>query len=68
MKTSELREMNDAEIERYIREQTDDLMHFRIQQATGVVENVRASRETRRNVARAKTILNERKRAQAQQQ
>lgn len=65
MKASELREMNDAEIERYIRERTDDLMHFRIQQATGVVENVRSARELRKDVARARTVLNERNRAQA---
>lgn len=67
MKASELREMNDAEIERYIRERTDDLMHFRIQQATGVVENVRSARELRKDVARARTVLNERNRAQANQ-
>lgn len=67
MKANELREMNDEEIQRYIRERTDDLMHFRIQQATGVVENVRSARLLRREVARAKTILNERKRAQANQ-
>ena len=67
MKASELREKNNEEIELYIRERTDDLMHFRIQQATGVVENIRAARELRREVARAKTILNERKRAEQKQ-
>lgn len=67
MKPSEIREKNDEEIAQFIRERTDDLMHFRIQYATGVVENVRATRQVRRDVARAKTILNERKRAQANQ-
>jgi ribosomal protein L29 len=34
-----------------------------MQQATGVVDNVRAARNARQDVARIKTIMNERKRA-----
>lgn len=65
MKPGELREKSDAELERYISDRTDDLMHYRIQQATGVIDNVRSKRDMRKDIARAKTILNERRRAQA---
>ena len=63
MKTSELREKSDEELYQLIRERRDDMMHFRLQMATGVVDNVRSSREARKDVARIKTLLNERKRA-----
>jgi len=36
------------------------LLNFRLSQATEVVENVRAAREARREVARIKTVLHER--------
>jgi len=38
----------------------DDIVHFRMQLATGVVENCRRAREARRDIARIKTILKER--------
>ena len=64
MKAHELREKNDAELQQLLTDRTDDLMHFRLQMATGVVDNVRSSREARKEIARIKTILNERKRAE----
>ena len=63
MKATELREMNDDELAQLIKERTDDLMHFRLQMASGVVDDMRSSRQARREIARIKTILNERKRA-----
>ena len=65
MKAPELREKSDDELVQLMNERTDDLMHFRLQMASGVVDNVRSSREARREIARIKTILNERKRAAA---
>lgn len=65
MKANELRDKTDAELKALIVEKTDDLMHFRLQMATGVVDNVRSSRNARRDIARIKTILNERARAAA---
>lgn len=65
MKASELREKNDTELKALIRQKQDDLMHFRLQMATGVVDNVRSSRNARRDIARIHTILNERARAAA---
>lgn len=65
MRAHELREKTDGELEQLMLDRTDDLMHFRMQRATGVVDNVRSAREARKDIARAKTILNERSRAQA---
>jgi len=65
VRASELREKNDAELKALIQQKHDDLMHFRLQMATGVVDNVRSSRNARRDIARIHTILNERARAAA---
>lgn len=67
MRANELREKTDGELEQMLLDRTDDLMHFRMQMATGVVDNVRSAREARKDIARVKTILNERSRAQASQ-
>ena len=60
MTAAELREMTGEELRSLTTKFQDDIMHFRMQQATGVVENVRAARGTRRNIARIKTILHDR--------
>ena len=65
MKANELREKTDQELDQIVLDRTDTLMHYRMQRATGVVDNVRGAREARKDIARAKTIQNERKRAQA---
>ena len=65
MRASDLREKNDTELKAMIRQKQDDLMHFRLQMATGVVDNVKLSRNTRRDIARIHTILNERARTAA---
>lgn len=63
MKAKDLREKSDDELKQLIVERSEELMHFRLQMATGVVDNVRSSRHARREIARVKTILNERKAA-----
>jgi large subunit ribosomal protein L29 len=63
VKAHELREKNDAELVQILTDRHDDLMHFRLQMATGVVDNVRSAREMKKEIARIKTILNERNRA-----
>lgn len=63
MRASELREMTGQELDQKLLECTDNLIQFRMQMATGVVDNVRRAREARRDIARIKTILNERGRA-----
>jgi len=60
MRAKDLRELTAEELTARIQERQDDIIHFRLQQATGVVENVRASREARKEIARIKTILRER--------
>lgn len=65
MKASELREMSLEELNARVKERQDDIIHFRLQQATGIVDNVRLAREARRDIARVKTILRERELAAA---
>lgn len=60
MKASELREMTGEELLRLEREREKDLINFRMQLATGVVDNVRAARVARRDIARIKTIQRQR--------
>ncbi len=60
MKASEMRDMSGEDLRRMQEERQNDLVNFRMQQATGVVENTRASREARKDIARIKTILRER--------
>ena len=64
MRAAEFRDKTHDELDQILRERTDDLLAFRMQVSTGVVDNVRAARETRKDIARIKTIQNERKRAQ----
>lgn len=60
MKARELREQNVDQLTQSLKERQADLVHFRLQQATGVVENVRAAREARKDIARIKTVLRQR--------
>ena len=65
MKANELREMTGEELQQRKSECQKDMISFRLQLATGVVENVRLAREARREIARIKTVLNEREAAAA---
>ncbi len=67
MKAREIRELTNEEIAQRLRERTDALRNFRLQMATGTVDNVRAARNARRDVARMKTILREREQAAAKE-
>ncbi len=60
MNANDLREKTDEELDQILVERTEDIMHFRLQTATGIVDNVRKSREARKDIARIKTILKER--------
>ncbi len=62
MRASELRELTDEELEQRLHERQEDLSTFRLHMVTGVVDNVRAAREARRDIARIRTILHERSR------
>jgi large subunit ribosomal protein L29 len=65
VKANELREMTGEELQQRKSECQKDMISFRLQLATGVVENVRLAREARREIARIKTVLNEREAAAA---
>jgi large subunit ribosomal protein L29 len=63
VKAKELRELTDDVLRERLAERKTDIMTFRLQLATSVVENVRRSRESRRDVARILTILRQRETA-----
>ena len=60
MKAREIREKNEDELRQMLRDRSDSLLHFRMQMVTGQVDNVRAARNARKDIARIKTILRER--------
>lgn len=60
MKAKDLREMTTDELRQRLRERNDALAAFRLQSATGVVDNVRGARNARRDIARINTILRQR--------
>lgn len=65
MKANQLRDLSSEELLARQRDGEKNIINFRMQLATGVMENVRRSRETRREIARIKTILRERELASA---
>lgn len=65
MKAEELRDKTAEELNALVREKRAAIMNFRLQLATGVVDNVRVAREARRDIARALTILRQRETATA---
>ena len=60
MRAREMRELTTEELEQLLQERRGALLAFRMQTATGVVDNVRAARNARRDLARIKTIMRER--------
>lgn len=60
MKTKEVRELNEQELEERVKELKEELFNLRFQEATGQLENVMRIKEVRRNIARVKTVLRER--------
>ncbi len=60
MRAKEIREMSNDALMKLLVERRDDIVNFRLQLATGVVENCRRAREARRDIARIKTIIKER--------
>ena len=61
MKTSEIRKMSTEEINKKIVELKAELWNLRFSSATGTLEKTHRIRELRHDVARLKTVLNERK-------
>jgi len=63
MKASEIREKSDSELVTRERELSDQMFKLRFKQATGSMEKSSKMREVRREIARIKTIQNEKKNA-----
>ena len=69
MRARELRELTTEELQHEFREATQALFNLRVQAASGQqIDNVKRFRELRHDIARIKTVLNEKRRAQAQEQ
>ena len=60
MKTSELREMSPDELRARERELADEIFHLRLRRATAQLTNPMKLRESRRTLARVKTLLRQR--------
>lgn len=65
MKATDIRDKSEQELRQLLQDRSEALMRFRMQSVTGQVENVRAARNARKDIARIKTILRERELAEA---
>ncbi|HDM76258.1 MAG TPA: 50S ribosomal protein L29 [Deltaproteobacteria bacterium] len=62
MRASELRDMSLEELEAKLKEFSEALFNLKFQHATGQLDNTAQLKKTRRDIARVKTIINEKKR------
>jgi large subunit ribosomal protein L29 len=62
MKSGEVRDMSDDELRTREHELADELFHLRLRRATSQLPNPMKMRETKRDLARVKTVLRERTR------
>jgi large subunit ribosomal protein L29 len=65
MKVEDVRAKSDDELEEQLLDFRKEAFNLRFQTASGQLENTARVRQVRRNIGRIKTILNERRRAQA---
>ncbi|MFA6600092.1 MAG: 50S ribosomal protein L29 [Candidatus Omnitrophota bacterium] len=65
LKIEELRGLSEAELEDKVMNLKKELMQFRFQAKTGKLEQQTRIRDTRRDIARMLTVLNEKKRSEA---
>jgi large subunit ribosomal protein L29 len=60
MKAAELRDLSDEELRGKLRDLQEELFNLRFQLATGQIENVGRIRTVRRDIARLKTVQQQR--------
>ena len=60
MKANKYFDMTDTELDQQLAELKSELFNLRFQLATGQLQNPMKIRETKRNIARVKTILRDR--------
>lgn len=63
MKASELRTKSEAELQAELNALKDELFNLRFQQATGTLENTARLRTVKKDIAKIKTVMGERKSA-----
>ena len=59
MKTTEVREMNLEEMQRKVNDLKEELFNLRFQHEIGQLENPNKMKQTRKDIARVKTIIRE---------
>ena len=64
MKAEKIREMSDDELEKKQDDLSEELFRMRLQKATAQLDRPAKIREVRTDLARVKTVLNERRRSQ----
>ncbi len=65
MKVEDVRAKSDDELKEQLLDLRKEAFNLRFQRASGQLENTARVRHVRRDIGRIKTILNERRRAQA---
>ena len=65
MKPDKVREMSDDELRTKERELQEQLFRLRFQKSLGQLDNALKIRETRRDIARVKTVMRQKKQAPA---
>ena len=65
MKPRDVRELSDTELAARATELTDELFHLRLKRATAQLPNPMKVRTTRRDLARVRTVLAQRRRVAA---
>ncbi len=68
MKAHEIRQLSDAELKKRIQDEQENLGHLQFQKVIGQLENPMKIGQIRRDIARIRTILTERKQTPVQQQ
>ena len=66
MELKKIREMSEAELDSELVRMKKDLFNLRFQHVTGQLENPIKMRETKRDIARVKTIIREKELAKVQ--
>lgn len=66
MELKKIREMSEAELNAELLKMKKDLFNLRFQHVTGQLENPVKMRETKRDIARVKTIIREKELAKVQ--
>jgi large subunit ribosomal protein L29 len=61
MKAHDLRQLSDVELRKRIQEEEENLSHLRFQKVIGQLENPMKLGHVRKDIARIKTILRDRK-------